>query len=374
MTTLGAAPLTFREHTIATDLKGGYQVVAIDVNHDGKTDLIALASGMSELVWYENPTWERHVIAGNLSRMINLAAWDMDGDGIPEIVLAHEFSMRAKDSIGIVSVLKHNGDPRQPWSIREIDRLPTSHRLRAADIDGSGKKVVVNAPLTGAKAEAPDYREPVPLVYYRPGDWKRQVIDESSQGVVHCVTITDWDHDGRDEILTAGFEGILLYKLGKNDRWDRTQIAPGGAAAWPKSGSSDVAVGHLGKTPFLAAIEPWHGEKVAVYTERSKSAWNRDVIDDTLLDGHTIVTADLNNDGADEIIAGFRGKPQRVYIYERHATDWVRQTLDDGDMAAAACATADLNGDGKLDIACIGSATHNLKWYENLGPGKSTSR
>jgi len=374
MTTLGAAPLTFREHTIATDLKGGYQVVAIDVNHDGKTDLIALASGMSELVWYENPTWERHVIAGNLSRMINLAAWDMDGDGIPEIVLAHEFSMRAKDSIGIVSVLKHNGDPRQPWSIREIDRLPTSHRLRAADIDGSGKKVVVNAPLTGAKAEAPDYREPVPLVYYRPGDWKRQVIDESSQGVVHCVTITDWDHDGRDEILTAGFEGILLYKLGKNDRWDRTQIAPGDPAAWPKSGSSDVAVGHLGKTPFLAAIEPWHGEKVAVYTERSKSAWNRDVIDDTLLDGHTIVTADLNNDGADEIIAGFRGKPQRVYIYERHATDWVRQTLDDGDMAAAACATADLNGDGKLDIACIGSATHNLKWYENLGPGKSTSR
>ena len=374
MTPLAAAPLTFREHTIATDLKGGYQVVAIDVNHDGKIDLIALASGMTELVWHENPTWERHVIAGNLSRMINLAAWDIDGDGIPEIVLAHEFSMRAKESIGIVSVLKHNGDPRQPWTITEIDRLPTSHRLRAADIDGSGKKVVVNAPLTGAKAEAPDYREPVPLVYYRPGDWKRQVIDESSQGVVHCVTITDWDHDGRDEILTAGFEGIQLYKLGKTPRWDRTKITPGDPAAWPKSGSSDVAVGHLGKTPFLAAIEPWHGEKVAVYMEGSKSVWNREVIDDSLLDGHTIVTADLNNDGADEIIAGFRGKPQRVYIYERHATDWIRQTLDDGDMAAAACAVADLNGDGRLDIACIGSATHNLKWYENLGPGKSIPR
>ena len=96
----GPRRVEFREHTIATDLTGGYQVVACDVNHDGKPDLIALASGMTELVWYENPTWERHVIARNLPRMINLAAWDTDGDGIPEIVLAHEFSMRAKDSIG----------------------------------------------------------------------------------------------------------------------------------------------------------------------------------------------------------------------------------------------------------------------------------
>ena len=71
-----------------------------------------------------------------------------DGDGIPEIVLASGFSMNAKKSAGIVSVLRHNGDPRQPWSIREIDRLPASHRLRWADIDGSGKKVLVNQPLT----------------------------------------------------------------------------------------------------------------------------------------------------------------------------------------------------------------------------------
>ena len=35
--------------------------------------------------------------------------------------------------------------------------------------------------------------------------------------------------------------------------------------------------------------------------------------------------------------------------------------------APAACAIADLNGDGRPDIACIGAATANLKWYENLG-------
>ena len=27
-----------------------------------------------------------------------------------------------------------------------------------------------------------------------------------------------------------------------------------------------------------------------------------------------------------------------------------------------------MNGDGRVDIAQIGGATHNIKWYENLGP------
>jgi aldos-2-ulose dehydratase/isomerase family protein/VCBS repeat protein len=369
--TLSAGSPEFRTHVIATDLRGGYQVVPCDMNHDGKIDLIALASGMTDLVWFENPTWERHVIASNLPRMINLAAWDTDGDGIPEIVLAHEFSMRAKDSIGIVSVLKHNGDPRQPWSVTEIDRLPTSHRLRWADIDGDGKKVLVNAPLTGANADAPDYRDHVPLVFYRPGEWKRRAIDESREGLVHGLTIVDWDNDGRDEILTAGFTGIELFTLGKSGRWIQTEIARGDPSPWPKSGSSDVAVGRLDRERFLAAIEPWHGNQVAVYRQRG-TEWRREVIDDSLADGHTIVTAALGGDSRDAIIAGFRGKPQRVQVYSFDGKSWQRQILDDGDMAAAACATADLNGDGRPDIACIGSATHNLKWYENLGPTKSS--
>jgi hypothetical protein len=48
-------------------------------------------------------------------------------------------------------------------------------------------------------------------------------------------------------------------------------------------------------------------------------------------------------------------------------TAWTKVVLDNS-IAAAACAIADLNGDGRPDIACIGAATANLKWYENLGP------
>ncbi len=361
-----AGTVRFAEHTIATGLKGGYQVVIADLNHDGKPDVIALASGMPDLVWYENPTWERHVIASGLSRMINCAAWDTDGDGIPEIALASGFDNQAKNSTGIISILRHEGDPRGPWKATEIDRLTTSHRLRWADIDGNGKKVLINQPLTGAHAEPPDYRDHTPLVFYRPGEWKRQPIGDENEGVVHGIYVTDWDGDGRDEILTASFVGIDLYKLEKHGRWSRTEIAKGDPRPWPESGSSDVAVGRAGGKRYIAAIEPWHGNQVVVYGQNG-TAWERHVIDDSLVDGHTMWTADLNGDGDDEIVAGFRGGKRSVFVYYFDDGRWSRQVLDDGGMAAAACALADLNGDGRIDVACIGSATANLKWYENLG-------
>jgi hypothetical protein len=146
---------------------------------------------MKELVWFENPTWERHVIAGDLSHMINCAVVEVAGDPIPQIVLATEFANQAKNRLGVVTVLKHNRDPRQPWFATEIDRLTTSHRLRTADIDGSGKRVAIKAPLTGAKAEAPDNRDQTPLVFYRPGEWKRQLISSENSGIVHCIYVTD---------------------------------------------------------------------------------------------------------------------------------------------------------------------------------------
>ncbi len=363
---VAAGPVQFTEHTIATGLKGGYQVVIADLNHDGKPDIIALASGMPDLVWYENPTWERHVLVSGFSRMINCAAWDTDGDGIPEIALASGFDNQAKNSIGTVSLLRHEGDPRGPWKATEVDRLTTSHRLRWADIYGNGQKVLIDAPLTGAHAEAPDYRDHTPLVFYRPGEWKRELIGDENEGVVHGIYIVDWDGDGRDDILTASFVGIDLYKLQKDGRWSRTEIAKGNPAPWPKCGSSDVTVGRAGGKRYIAAIEPWHGNQVVVYRQKD-DAWERRVIDDSLVDGHTIWTADVNGDGDDEIVAGFRGGKRSVFIYYFDGERWTKQVLDDGGMAAAACAVADLNGDGRVDVACIGSATANLKWYENRG-------
>ena len=360
-----AAPpeIRFEAHTIATGLTGGYHVVVADMNHDGKPDVIALADGLSELVWYENPGWQRHVIVSGRSHMINLAAADVDGDGIPELLLADGFDMSPQSSAGNVWLLHHKGDPRGPWDMRLIDSLPTAHRLRVAKMGPGGEVAFINAPLAGPKSTAPDYRDAIELSLYRPGVWKRELISHDLHGVLHGIFIIDWDGDGRDDILTANFEGIHLFRNTPGG-WQMSKIASGADAPWPKCGSSDVTVVRTAQGRELAAIEPWHGNQVAVYREQ-QGQWQRTVIDASLDDGHTIAAADFAGDGQQEVVAGFR-KSHSVVLYRNDGHGaWSRQVIDDH-IAAAGCAVADLNGDGRPDVACIGSATANLVWYENV--------
>jgi hypothetical protein len=353
----------FEERVLAEGLKGGYQVVAVDVNGDKHADLIALATGMNELLWFENPGWEKRVLLAHVDRPINLAARDVDGDGIPEIVLAAGWSNIAAKSTGTVWLLKNQGDPRKPWKATEIDRLPTSHRIRAANIEGPA---FVNAPLIAADAVAPDYRGATPLVYYKPPDWKRRVISQANQGVVHGLEVFDWDGDGQDDLLTASFDGIHWFTRSPQGTWVRQRIAGGDPAPWPKSGASDVAVGRAGGARFLAAIEPWHGHQVVIY-RLAGGTWQRNVIDDSHTDLHALRGADLDGDGNDEVVAAVRGGARRVLLYRVSNGGWERHILDDGGMAAADCAIADFDRDGRPDIACIGAATANLKLYRNLG-------
>src|SRR5690348_14664771 len=58
----GADLPEFRDTVITSNLNMGYQLVVADLNGDGKPDLIAVDERGTELAWYENPSWERHVI------------------------------------------------------------------------------------------------------------------------------------------------------------------------------------------------------------------------------------------------------------------------------------------------------------------------
>jgi len=350
----------FAPHEIATGLRGGYQVVVADMNHDGKPDLIALASGLTELAWYENPSWQKHVIVTGIHQPINVTVVNLDKNGIPVLALAHEFSPNAARSIGTISILQAQGDPTQPFERKDIDNFPASHRLRM--VNG----LLINAPLTDPKAVAPDYRGKTPLFSYKPGEWKRELITDADDGVLHCIYPVDWDGNGRQDLLTASMQGIFLLRMNKDGTWTRTKLADGDPDAWPKSGASDVAVGHIGKERFLATIEPWHGNIVAVYNQHGDK-WERKEIDTTLVDGHVLLTGDLDGNKRDVIIASYRGKGASVNLYRFDGKQWVKSLLDEGGMAGAGCAVADLNGDGRLDVACIGTSTANLKWYENLG-------
>lgn len=357
----------FVVHEIGTGLRGGYQVVIADLNKDGKPDIIALASGVLELVWYENPGWQRHVIAAGMSQMINASAYDLDGDGIPELALAQGFTTSPKTSTGIVSLLTHGPDPTAPWTIREIDRVPTAHRLRWVDADGSGKKVLMLAPLVGPDAVAPDYKSPMSIVFYRAPDWKREVVTDTFTGLIHGIEPEPWPGVRGQAVLSAGFMGVYLHTFA-GGKWTPAELIKGDPDPWPKSGASDIALGHLGQQRFIATIEPWHGNQIVIYKE-ANGGWQRQMIDDGITDGHAIITLDADGDGRDEVVVGQRGGARSLVLYGPSAdgSTWAKRAVDEGGMAGAGCAAADLNADRRMDIVCIGTATANLKWYENTG-------
>ncbi len=362
----------FRAHTIATGIRGGYQVVAADINHDGKVDLIGLGSGADSLMWYENPSWTPHILV-SAAHMINAAAADLDNDGIPEIALLYGFNSNPARSTGNIAILHSNGDPRGPWTLKEIDRMPAAHRVRFADITGKGRKVLVVAPVLNAAAKGfadPDHL-PTPLLMYRPGDWKRGLIPQDNKGVVHGLLAFDWFGDGRQDILTAGYSGVYVQSFGKDGQWKHLEIAAGNPAEWPNGGAGEIAVGKMKGKQFFVTIEPFHGHMVVVYTQDARGHYQRNVIDDSLVNGHTLTLVDVDGDGIPEIVASGSGTRAGLFFYrasDATGQKW-RRMLMDNDMSAQSCVTADLKGDRRNnDVICIDTrGSNSLKWYEYQG-------
>jgi len=358
--TLAAADLPqFLDSTIASNLKMGYQIVVTDLNRDGKPDIIVVDERATDLAWYENPTWQRHVLIDNVPRTINLDVFDYDGDGVPEIAMGHNFETDPARSIGNVLILKSGPDPRQPWTAREIDRIPTVHRLRWIDLQGDGKKVLLVAPMIGLKSHAPEYADNVPVYMYRPGEWKRTLLTDQPRGILHSITPVHWQGRG-EQLMTADFLGLRLF-LPKGP----VEISKGDPRPCPQCGSSEIKFGRLGKKRFIAAIEPWHGNQVVVYIQAGKQ-WKRHVIEDAMINGHALAVGDLNRDGRDEIIAGFRGQGFQLYVFtadDQNGERWTRHILDAGGIAAADCKIANFGGDGRPSVVCAGASTANIKLY-----------
>src|SRR4051812_28178879 len=143
----------FRMQEIEKGLKVGYAVLLVDVNGDGKKDIVVVDT--TRVVWYENPTWKRHTIIEGQTKPDNvcIAAYDIDGDGKIDFALGADWKPFNTKEGGTIQWLKQGKTPDE-WTVYPIGEEPTVHRIRIADLDGSGKKQLVVVPLMGRNSTA----------------------------------------------------------------------------------------------------------------------------------------------------------------------------------------------------------------------------
>ena len=213
--------------------------------------------------------------------------------------------------------------------------------------------------------------------------WPMAVIDETLH-TTHNLWPFDPDGDGVDALLVASWEGLFRLdpgvegwsrtRLGAGNQ----QTEPAKGSSEVKPGRLDDGPG------YIATIEPWHGFQVVVYTpsDDPEALWDRVVIDEPLAGGHALWTADLDGDEADELIVGHR-EPNAgggdhpdgpgLFVFDPVADSdpirFERHTIDDGGIAPEDAMAADLDGDGAPELIAGGRATHNVRIYWNRPEG-----
>src|SRR4051794_25086669 len=77
----------FKTDEIDKSLSIGYAVNLVDVNADGKPDIVVVDK--DRVIWFENPTWKLRTIMSGQKSLDNVCmdAYDIDGDGRVDVAL-----------------------------------------------------------------------------------------------------------------------------------------------------------------------------------------------------------------------------------------------------------------------------------------------
>lgn len=347
-----------------------YAVTLADVDGDNKQDIVAVSE--NRVLWYQNPTWEKHTIIADQTPLDNvcIAPHDIDGDGQIDFALGAGWT-----KVGTIHWLSRGENLDQPWKVYKIGEELWTHRMRWADVLGTGTPQLVVSPLNKSVGDG------VRLTAFEiPADpqndrWQTTVLNNNFNRM-HNHWHVDFNGDGLLDTLTASQEGVHLITKSE-DEWEALKIGTGIVPDDPtQSGAGEVKTGKFADgSTFIATVEPMHGHTLAVYTSTSngESLWTRHVVDDGFQRGHAIWMADVDGDKSDEIIFGHSDTPNTfgVIVYDPQdasGTTWTKHVVDAGGMACEDLIVEDLTGDGRPDVVAGGRGTHNVKLYVNQKP------
>ena len=307
----------------------------------------------NRVLWYENPTWQRHTIIEDQTKLDNvcIAPQDIDGDGQLDFALGAGWQPADTHNGGTIQWLARGKSADEPWQVRMIDEEPTVHRMRWADIDNDNRPELVVLPLFGRDTTKPNFAERgVRLLAYEiPADpvrdrWPRKVLNEDLH-VTHNFWPTDMNGDGRIDLLVTSFEGVNLLEQPADGSWPLVRIGTGDQKSSPNRGASEVKRGRLASgEDYIATIEPWHGFQAVVYTRPAAGSaagplWDRHVLDGELKWGHAVWCANLDDDADEELIIGVRGNTKNdtadwgMLVFDPQDSTgktWARHSFDQG--------------------------------------------
>jgi len=277
-----------REHIsyepFATATSSGVRVAAGDVDGDGRPDLIASAGSSVRILRRDGTMLASFVTAD--AGPVGVAAADIDGDGKAEVITS-------SDTSGIVRVFSDaNGTVVQRSA---FSSGVSGGHVAAGDVDRDGKPEIVVGSGPG---------EP-PVVKIFDGSGKLitsfAAYDPTTQGGV-SVAVGDVNDDGRSEIVTAAAGEVRIFSE------TGVQVYPAFAPYQDYAGHVSVAVGDANEDGFADVVTSRDGtSEVKVFSLISANASaiaSFNAFDDAPGDALSLATADTNENGAAEVVAG----------------------------------------------------------------------
>jgi len=365
-----APPPQARWESVTIDtIEIGYGLQIEDVNGDKKLDIIL--ADKKTVQWYENPTWEKHVIARDLTVRDNvcIAAKDIDGDGRCEIAVGGQWNYRESIKDGAVHYLLPPENRAKEWLPIKLYHEPSTHRMHwITGPDGTQRLVV--KPLRGRGSVDGNGAGLKLLEYFPPEDkqseWRHEVIADSLH-LSHNFHPVNWDDDPEDELIVAAKEGVWHFdRIRENPTetsWKPTQLT--------SEFAGEVRDGRLpnGKR-FIVAIQPMHGSVAATYrqSDSNDSPWELcKVLSESLKDGHALACADFLGMGSDQIIVGWRAMNEPgvpgIKLFtplDDQGDHWRESQLSSDEIAVEDIKIGDLDQDGRIDVIAAARQTKNL--------------
>src|SRR5436305_1127742 len=125
----------FGVQEIEKGLGVGYAVRLVDVNNDGKKDIVVV--DQRRVVWYENPTWKRRTIIEGRTKPDNvcIAPYDIDGDGQHDFALGAGWNPANKNTGNTLQRLRRANSLEEAETVRTLGEEPTVQHIRLVGLE-----------------------------------------------------------------------------------------------------------------------------------------------------------------------------------------------------------------------------------------------